>query len=90
VGIWGYCARPRDRGDAEQLYNLLEREVVPMYYTFSENGIPHMWVKKMKETIRSTAPQFSARRMVKEYVRRGYEPALTLAAKYKKGEILRD
>ena len=56
----------RDRGNAEQLYNLLEREVLPMYYTLSENGIPHMWVKKMKETIRSTALRFSARRMVKE------------------------
>jgi starch phosphorylase len=80
----------RDQADAGQLYDLLEREVIPMYYTLSENGIPHMWVKKMKETIRNTAPRFSARRMVKEYVRRGYEPALTSAAKYKKGEILRD
>ena len=77
----------RDRGDAEQLYNLLEREVIPMYYTLSDNGIPYIWVKKMKETIKSTAHQFSAKRMLKEYVRKGYNPALALAAKYKNTPI---
>lgn len=72
----------RDRHDAEQLYELLEREVVPLYYTLGDYGVPHMWVKKMKEAIRTTAPRFSARRMVKDYVRMGYEPALQDAAKY--------
>jgi starch phosphorylase len=66
----------RDADDARELYDILEREVVPLYYTVSEDGFPHMWVKKMKEAIRYTAPRFSARRMLKEYVRQGYEPAL--------------
>ena len=74
----------RDRHDAEQLYELLEREVVPLYYTTSVNGIPHMWVKKMKEAMRTTSHQFSARRMVKEYVKRGYDPALKNAAVFRK------
>ena len=77
----------RDRNDAGQLYDILEREVVPLYYKVSVNGIPHIWVKKMKETIKSTASRFSARRMVKEYVRQGYLPALMAEAKYKKGKI---
>lgn len=89
---WAFGDSPpgqnQDRGDAEQLYDLLEREVIPMYYTLSDDAIPHMWVKKMKETIRSTAPQFSAKRMLKEYVRRGYDPALTSAAKYMKTDFL--
>jgi len=50
----------------------------------SDDGFPHMWVKKMKEAIRTTAHQFSARRMVKDYVRIGYEPALRSAAQYRK------
>ena len=55
--------------------------------TVRDDGIPHMWVKKMKETIRSTAGKFSAKRMLKEYVRNGYDPALTIAAKYQKEDI---
>ena len=75
----------RDRADAERIYEILEREVVPLFYTNSDDGIPHMWVKKMKEAIKTNAPRFSARRMVKEYVSRGYVPALAFAEeKYKK------
>jgi starch phosphorylase len=74
----------RDRADAGQMYEILEREVVPLFYTISDDGIPHMWVKKMKEAIKSNAPRFSARRMVKEYVGRGYVPALAFAKKNKK------
>jgi starch phosphorylase len=62
----------RDAADAEALYDILEHEVVPLYYTQSLDGIPHGWVKMMKESIKSNAPRFSARRMVKEYVLRYY------------------
>jgi starch phosphorylase len=74
----------RDKRDAGQLYELLEREVIPLYYTVEDDGIPHIWVKKMKEAIRTTAHQFSARRMLKDYVRLGYDPALKNAAQYRK------
>jgi len=77
-------SKNRDWIDSQQLYEILEREVVPLYYTVADDGIPHMWVKKMKEAMKSTAPVFSARRMVKEYVRKGYDPALAFAAKYEK------
>ncbi len=69
----------RNAADAAQLYDILEREIVPLYYAVSQDGFPHMWVKKMKEAIRSTAPRFSSRRMLKEYVRLGYDPAITWA-----------
>jgi starch phosphorylase len=75
----------RDWSDASQVYKILEREVVPLYYTVSNGGFPHMWVKIMKEAIRSTAPRFSARRMLKEYARLGYDPALAFAMAAKKG-----
>ena len=43
----------RDASDAAAIYSLLENEVVPLYYSASLDGIPHGWVKKMKETIKS-------------------------------------
>ncbi|MGD0079749.1 MAG: alpha-glucan family phosphorylase [Methanoregula sp.] len=62
----------RDEEDARAIYNLLENEVVPLYYSSALDGIPHGWVSMMKESIKSNAPRFSARRMVKEYVSRYY------------------
>jgi starch phosphorylase len=67
----------RDAADANALYDILEREVVPLYYTQSLDGIPHGWVKMMKESIKSNAPRFSARRMVKDYVSRYYPRLVT-------------
>jgi starch phosphorylase len=66
----------RDGADAEALYKVLEEEVIPLYYKVSEDGIPAEWVKMMKETIKSNAPRFSARRMVKDYIEKFYLPAL--------------
>jgi starch phosphorylase len=65
-----------DAADAAALYRLLEEDVVPAFYDRDANGVPHRWVAIVKESIRSVAPRFSARRMVKEYVERMYTPAL--------------
>jgi glycogen phosphorylase len=67
----------RDAADANALYDILENEVVPLYYSASLDGIPHGWVKMMKESIKSNAPRFSARRMVKEYVSQYYPQLMT-------------
>jgi len=66
----------RDAKDAEAIYNILEKEVVPLYYDLGDDGIPHGWVRVMKEAIRSTAPRFSSRRLIKEYVNKFYLDAL--------------
>jgi starch phosphorylase len=65
-----------DRADAEALYGLLEDEVVPAFYDRDAAGVPLRWLATIKESIRSVAPRFSARRMVKEYVERMYAPGL--------------
>lgn len=75
--------RNRDDVDAAAIYDLLEKVVIPLYYTVSEDGIPHDWVRVMKETIRSNAPRFSTRRMVKEYLDRFYVPALQAIKEWK-------
>jgi len=62
--------------DSLSLYQLLEEEIVPTYYDRGSDGIPHRWIAVMKEAIRTCAPTFSTRRMVKEYTTRYYVPAI--------------
>ncbi len=66
----------QDRTDAEAMYQIIEEKIIPLYYRCSDDSIPHAWVKIMKESIKSNAPRFSARRMVKEYIRKFYTDAL--------------
>jgi len=68
-------AEVQDKADAASLYHILENEIVPLYY--GERGadnIPHEWVARMKESIRTVTPQYSMRRMVREYTERMYFP----------------
>ena len=58
------------------LYQLLEDEVVPLYYQRDRDGVPRGWVRMMKESIRTVGPMFSTRRMVKEYTENYYVPAM--------------
>ena len=74
-------AETRDDNDADTLYTLLEREIVPLYYDRGLDEIPHNWVAVMKEAIKTVAPTYSMRRMVKEYVESLYLPALALGAR---------
>ena len=61
-----------DGADAEALYRLLEEKVVPLYYDRDRGGVPHGWVRLVKEAIRSIVPVFCARRMLKEYTEKIY------------------
>ena len=56
-----------DAADAESLYQLLEREVVPTFYDRDAQGIPRRWCAIVRQAILTVTPRFSARRMVKEY-----------------------
>jgi starch phosphorylase len=64
-----------DDEDSGQLYTLLEREIVPLYYERNERGISPKWLEVMRASMRTVGPAFSADRMVKEYVERMYHPA---------------
>ena len=65
-----------DEWDAERLYRLLEEQVVPAFYTRDDSGVPTAWVQKMKHALRVAGQQFTARRMVMEYVRQSYGAAM--------------
>jgi starch phosphorylase len=64
----------QDQIDSESLYQLMEQEIVPLYYDQDENGIPHGWVQMMKASIRTNAPVFNTDRMIADYVSKMYAP----------------
>ncbi len=65
----------QDEADALSLYALLEDEIVPRFYNRDADGIPQGWIETMMASIRTCAPQFSMKRMVKDYVSDLYLPA---------------
>ncbi len=74
----GYGDDPSwDAAEAELLYDLLEREVIPEFYNRDENGIPSAWIQRMRESMAQLTPRFSVNRTVREYTERHYLPAAT-------------
>ena len=64
-----------DAFEANALYDLLEQEVIPEFYTRNKSGVPLAWVKRMRESMARLTPQFSTNRAVREYVEQHYLPA---------------
>jgi len=72
----------QDDADAENLYNTLENEIIPLYYeNRTADNLPSDWVGYVKESIKTLAPMFSTRRMVKEYMTEMYQPAMQAKSK---------
>lgn len=65
----------KDARDATAFYDLLEKEIVPLFYDRDGQGIPRGWVKRMKACIRTISPRFCATRMMDEYVSKIYPTA---------------
>jgi starch phosphorylase len=69
-----------DTTEAEELYTLLEKEVVPQFYTRDGNGLPVKWLARMRKSIETLTARFSANRTVRQYTEEYYVP---MAAAYK-------
>lgn len=65
----------RDHFEADSLFELLEREIVPLFYARDSHDVPHAWIAKMKDNWKSLGPFVTATRMVREYTTKLYEPA---------------
>ncbi len=65
----------QDWADAQDLYRLLENEIIPLYYQRDKKGLPRGWLSKMKESMASAVWQFSTTRMLEEYIEQLYLPA---------------
>jgi len=76
----------QDAEDAESLYKTLENEIIPLYYDRDQKDISHEWVARVKNSLKTNIPQFSTRRMVKEYVQRLYVKALSSSAPSGRGQ----
>jgi starch phosphorylase len=74
-GPGAYSAGEEDKADAEALYHLLETKIAPLYYDRDRDGVPHGWIRVVKEAIRSNVPRFCTRRMLKDYTSQIYLPA---------------
>ena len=70
----------QDVVESQAIYNMLENEIVPLFYTRSADGLPRAWVRRVKNSIKWIAPRFSTHRMVADYTRKFYNPA---AAKWR-------
>lgn len=62
--------------EANDLYDLLEKDIIPLFYTRGAEGLPRGWIKKMKTAMRAIGPEFNSNRMVLQYTEKMYLPAL--------------
>ncbi len=69
----------RDAVEAGSLFDILERQVVPLFYDRFEGPVPRRWVRRIKSSLRSLGPQVVASRMVRDYVEQLYEPIASQA-----------
>ena len=76
----------QDAEDSKSLYDILENEIIPLYYKRDEKGIPQDWVDKIKVSFHSTITDYSAHRMVWNYVNKYYLPAMRRADKISQEE----
>jgi starch phosphorylase len=75
-----------DDADADALYTLLEEQVVPMFYDRDAHDVPRVWLRTVKEAIRTVMPMFTTRRMMKQYVDELYVPAIAAATRVGLGD----
>ena len=65
----------QDDIESRAIYDLLEQEIVPLFYTRSSDGLPRGWLKAMKRSMSTVCPVFNTGRMVQEYVEKCYTPS---------------
>ncbi len=65
----------QDQVESAAIYELLEKDIVPLFYTRDDEGLPRAWIARMKRSIRTLTPLFSTNRMLWEYVEKYYLPA---------------
>jgi glucan phosphorylase len=64
----------QDELDAETIYDILEQDVVPAYYTRNQQDVPEKWISYVKNTLAQVSPHFTTARMIKDYQDRYYNP----------------
>lgn len=65
----------QDEIESRALYEVLEKEIVPLFYTRAEDGVPRGWMRVVKQSLKTLCPVFNTNRMVEEYFRSAYLPS---------------
>lgn len=68
----------QDKRDANELYRLLESEIVPLYFKRNSEGLPEGWIDRMQQSIATSLYDFSTARMLSDYMRTGYAPVASI------------
>ncbi len=71
---YGEGIESQDNIESAMLYDILENEIIPLFYNKGLDGLPHEWIKKMKMSLETILPFFNTHRMVKEYTEKFYIP----------------
>jgi starch phosphorylase len=79
----------QDMVEANAIYDLLEKEIVPLFYDRGRDGLPRDWIARMKATIRDGAAVFNTNRMVREYFERCYLPSIERAQRLMADDLVR-
>ena len=65
----------QDEVESRNIYDLLEKEIVPLFYSKAEDGLPREWINKVKTSMRNLCPVYNSHRMLQEYTRKCYAPS---------------
>ncbi len=76
-----------DSWDSEELYDILENDIIPLYYHRDEKNIPNEWIEIMKNSLQSVSFFFNTQRMVKEYFHKMYQPAIRMGEAYRENNF---
>jgi starch phosphorylase len=73
----------RDREEANELLDILENQVIPLYYQKDGHGMSDEWIEKCQNTMETLIPEFNSERMVMDYIEKQYAPAARHGKKYR-------
>jgi len=82
-------ANYQDTIESQSLYNILEKQLVPLFYQRGVDNIPREWIGRMKNCMRKLAPMFNTNRMVREYTEKFYVPSLLRGTKLAENNMQR-
>jgi starch phosphorylase len=77
----------QDYIESRALYNVLEQDLIPLFYERSADGLPREWIRKVKASMKSLAPFFTTHRMVQEYTEMYYMPTVNRVAHVGQGNV---
>jgi starch phosphorylase len=64
----------QDEVESKAIYDILEKDIIPLFYQRGHDGLPREWIRKMKTSMQTLCPAFNTNRMIEEYTRQFYNP----------------